>query len=146
MPERFSRKPWKWLLAVFAAILVLFIGILAAASWTHDQVHAARTALQQYGDDLVAGKYGEAYALRDPELQRAWSESEFEKAHELAESRNGKLQKVVLEPTEKVGDRKGMIVVINSQLIYEHAQNRYAVTMKKEENRWLVHDARYTGK
>jgi hypothetical protein len=38
-----------------------------------------------------------------------------------------------------------MIVVINSRMIYERAENHFVVTMKKEENRWLVHDARFSG-
>jgi hypothetical protein len=145
MRDQRSRKVWKWLVAVFIGTFVVFAAILAAAAWMHNQVQDARTALQQYGDYLVAKKYEEAYVLRDSELQRVLSESDFEKAHESAASRNGRLETVVLESEYRVGDRHGMIVVINSRMIYERAENHFVVTMKKEENRWLVHDARFSG-
>src|ERR1017187_732382 len=142
MREQRSRKVWKWLMAFFIGTFVIFVAMLAAAAWMHNQVQDARTALQQYGDYLVAKKYEEAYVLRDSELQRVLSESDFEKAHESAASRNGRLETVVLESEHRVGDRHGMIVVINSRMIYERAENHFVVTMKKEGNRWLVHDAR----
>ncbi|MFP5237154.1 MAG: hypothetical protein ACLGSD_14735 [Acidobacteriota bacterium] len=145
MHEQRSGKVWKWLIAVFVGAFVIFIAMLAAASWMNNQVQDARTTLQEYGDDLIAKKYQEAYVLRDSELQRVLSESEFEKAHESAASPNGKLEKVVLEPTHKVGDRHGMIIVFNSRMIYEHAEDRFVVTMKREGNGWLVHDARFSG-
>jgi len=132
-------------MAVFIGAFVFFVAMLAAAAWMHKQVQDARTALQQYGDYLVAKKYEEAYVLRDSELQRVLSESDFEKTHESAASRNGRLKTVVLESEHKVGDRHGMIVVINSRMIYERAENHFVVTMKKEGNRWLVYDARFSG-
>ena len=142
-PHRF-RKTWMWLAGVLIGSFVVAIGILAAASWIQKQIQEARATLVEYGDALVARKYQQAYALRDLELQRVLSESEFEKTHELAASRNGKLEKVFLEPSQKVWDQNGMTIIINSRLIYEHAENRFVVTMKKEGNNWLVHDARYS--
>jgi hypothetical protein len=137
---------WTGLIGVLIGACVIFSGILAAASWMGKQISEARTALQEYGDALVAQQFEKAYASRDVELQRVLSEPEFEKAHELAASRNGKLEKVVLEPTQKVRDQHGMIITVNSLLVYEHAEDRFVVTMKKEGNGWFVHDARYSGK
>jgi len=132
-------------MAIFIGAFVVFLATLTAAAWMHNQVQSARTTLQQYGDYLVAKKYEEAYVLRDSELQRVLSESDFKKAHESAASRNGRLKTVVLESGHRVGDRHGMIVIINSRMIYERAENHFVITMKKEGNRWLVYDARLSG-
>jgi len=107
------------------------------------QTEDARAVLQDYGDALVARDYDKAYALRDSDLQRALSESGLQKFHELASSRFGKLVKVALEAGQKVGDRNGMTVTINTRLIYEHSEDRFAVVMKKEGTRWSVHESRF---
>jgi hypothetical protein len=80
------------------------------------------------------------------ELQKALNESEFEKSHEVAASHYGRLKEVILEPGEKVGDQNGMTVTINTRVVYENAENHFAVTMKKEGNRWFVHEYRYKDK
>jgi hypothetical protein len=103
----------------------------------------ARLTLMKYDDALVAKEYDLAFDIRDPELKRLLSESDFQKSHEIAESRYGRLDKIMLKPGEKVGDQNGMTVVINARVIYAHAEDHFAVTMKKEGNLWFVHDYRY---
>jgi hypothetical protein len=144
--ESKTAKKRKWLIVALICVSIAFIAILAlliGASWVTRQTEDARAVLQDYGDALVAGEYDKAYALRDSDLQRVLGEPEFQKSQELASSRFGKLVKVDLETGQKVGDRNGMTVTINTRLIYEHAENRFAATMKKEGTRWSVHEARY---
>ncbi|HXS14277.1 MAG TPA: hypothetical protein VN734_16370 [Acidobacteriaceae bacterium] len=141
-----TRKLRTWLIAAAIFICVVFLGLFAGASWMYEQTENARTALQTYGDSLVSKEYEKAYALRDSDLQRLLSESDFRKSHELASSHYGQLEKVVLEPGQKVGGRNGLTVTIGTRVVYEHAEDRFFVTMKKVGATWFVHDARYQGK
>jgi hypothetical protein len=140
------RKMWKWLVFAITVAFIVFIGLLYAASWMFNQTQQARMTLHEYGDALIAKEYSKAYSLRDSELQKALNESEFEKSHELAASQFGKLKEVILERGEKVGDQNGMTVTINSRLIYENTEHHFAVMMKKEGDRWFVHNYRYIEK
>jgi hypothetical protein len=144
--ESKTGKRRTWLIVTLLSLSIAFIallGLLIGASWVTRQTEDARVALQDYCDALVAGEYDKAYALRDSDLQRVLSESDFQKSHELASSRFGKLVKVALEPGQKVGNRSGITVTINTRLIYEHSEDRFAVVMKKEGTRWSVHESRY---
>jgi hypothetical protein len=141
-----TRKMRTWLIVAAIFICVVLFGLFAAASWMYEQTENARTALQTYGDTLVSKEYEKAYALRDSDLQRSLSESDFRKSHELASSHFGQLEKVVLEPGEKVGGRNGLTVTIDTRVIYEHAEDRLSVTMKKVGTSWFVHAYRYEGK
>jgi hypothetical protein len=143
MRNRGIWKKWKWLIVVSVGIFAIFIGLLVAASWMFHEKQNARFTLKRYDDALVAKEYNAAYSLRDPELQRLLSESDFQKSHETAESHYGGLEKIMLEAGEKIGDQNGMTVVINARVIYAHAEDHFAVTMKKEGDLWFVHDYRY---
>ncbi len=136
-------KKGRWLLVAVIVTFVVVIGLLFAASWMSHETQEARLTLHKYGEALVAKDYAKAYSFRDSELQKRLTESEFEASHELAESRYGRLKEVIIEPGEKVGDQNGMTVTINSRLIYEHAEDRFAVTMRKEGDSWFVHDYRF---
>jgi hypothetical protein len=139
-------KKWKWLIVLSVGIVSAFTVLLAAASWMSREKQQARITLMKYDDALVAKEYDLAFSLRDPELRRLLSESDFEKSHEIAESHYGRLNRITLEPGEKVGDQNGMTVVINAEVIYANAEDHFAVTMKKEGNLWFVHDYRYQAK
>lgn len=140
------RRKWKWLVAALTGSFVVVIGLLLSASWMGRQTQQARLTLHEYDEALIAKDYGKAYSLRDSELQGTLSESGFEKSHELAESRYGKLKEVILAPGQKVGDQNGMTVTINVRVVYENAENHFVVTMKKAGDRWFVHDYRYQDK
>lgn len=140
------RKRWRWPVAGIIGAFVVFIGLLFAASWMGHETQQARMTLHEYDEALIAKEYRKAYALRDSELQRIISESAFEKSHEVAESRYGKLKEVILEPGQKVGDQNGMTVTINARVVYENAENHFVVTMKKAGGSWFVHDYRYKDK
>ncbi len=139
-------QKWKWLILLSMGIIFVFIGLLAAASWMFHEKQQARLTLMKYDDALVAREYVRAFSLRDPELRRLLSESDFEKSHEIAESHYGRLDKITLEPGEKAGAQNGMTVVINARVIYANAEDHFAVTMKKEGNLWFVHDYKYQAK
>ncbi|HWG20550.1 MAG TPA: hypothetical protein VG225_08455 [Terracidiphilus sp.] len=132
-------------MAIIIAFVVV-IGLLFAASWMFHEKQEARMTLHKYGDALVAKDYAKAYSLRDSELQKRLTEPEFERSHELAESRYGRLKEVIIESGEKVGDQNGMTVTMISRVVYENAEDRFAVTMKKEGDSWFIKDYRFKEK
>jgi hypothetical protein len=140
MDDARDRKYWRIRKkTVFIALGVILVITVPIFTWLFGEMHAAGKALDAFSQMLIAKDYDGAYRSASKEFQEVASRQEFIEQQTGLCVKLGPLKEVKRGNTETVFDSKGGFTTIDAVFVFETAERRFSIKMKKIGNIWRLY-------
>jgi type II secretory pathway pseudopilin PulG len=132
----------RYSLIVLGTVAILLAIVIPGAVKTHRETLNAKRALEDYTAALIAHRYDKAYSLGCTDFQKALSYRDFLEMQKMLEVRYGPLtsakQGLYLVRNNYDGKPTIWTATIDTDLVYQKADLKFAFTLHKEDGAWKV--------
>lgn len=136
------KRRYKYPLIVLGAVVILVVILIPEFVKTHRETENAKRALADYTAALIARRYDEAYSLGCNDFQKAISYQDFLDMQKVFEAKYGPLmsakQGVYLVRDNYRGKPTTWTATIDTDLVYQKADLKFAFTLHKENGMWEI--------
>ncbi len=141
-PTSMSTRMKYILLVVVGAWVGVLTLITVPMLWqVRTESHAVKRMFSSYADDLIAGRFNEAYQYCGADFRGQSSVTEFIAQQQLFQKNFGRLLSVKLQGISVTGTGKPIFwsARISADLNYQNGPRRFEFALRKQTSQWVLY-------